>query len=123
MKEHKKNEHVAECLDVQPASLSPKPIQLFKCDECTFFTTTNDELEEHKKGTHLVVEKVEYIRCEISQLETQDDSAITNHQDHEETLDKVKSLPLFKCDECTFMTRTVMNQNEHKAKKHSKEYE
>ena len=68
--------------------MSPKPLQLLKCDECTFFTTTDDELEEHTKGTHLIVEKVEYIRCEICQFETQDDIALTNHieEDHEETL-------------------------------------
>ena len=74
--------------DVQPVAVSPKPLQLFKCDECTFFTTTDDELEEHTKGTHLIVEKVEYIRCEICQFETQDDIALTNHieEDHEETL-------------------------------------
>ena len=67
--------------------MSPKPLQLFKFDECTFFTTTNDELEEHTKGTHLIVEKVAYIMCEICQFETPDDIALTNHiEDHEETL-------------------------------------
>ena len=68
--------------------MSPKPLQLLKCDECTFFTTTDDELEEHTKGTHLIVEKVAYIMCEICQFETPDDIALTNHieEDHEETL-------------------------------------
>ena len=35
----------------------------------------------------------------------------------------VKSLPLFNCDECTFLTRTEKNVKEHKEKKHGEEVE
>ena len=90
-----------------PTPPAVKPIPLYKCNSCTFATTTTDELKDHKTVEHVI--KMSIVK----------DGPEENIPDQVDNPPAVKTLPLFTCDECTFMTRNETNLKEHKSKKHN----
>ena len=101
---HKKKEHETELLDVQPVALQqPKPVPTLMCEECVFSSETRDELLNHIKDVHVV------------------NPDTINNVDEGIPKPDVKILPLYKCDVCTFMTRTEENLNVHGTTKHNKD--
>ena len=135
LNEHKKNVHETARPDVQAdiVVLHTIPPPIFKEEECLLSTTTADELKEDTREAH----RVDNIRCERCDFIALDESTLATHikDDHVEDLGTisnaekclpekaVKCLPLFKCNECTFMTRTEQNLKQHKTKKHCQVHE
>ena len=86
-------------------------IEELLCKVCdTSFITEND-VTNHMKNLHVVGPK----EAEEEKGEVQVSPLQSNVKIPEKV---VKPLPLFKCDECAFMTRTEENVNVHKKRKH-----
>ena len=56
LKKHNLDCHKEQNIKADKVSLQHgpplKPLSLYKCNECSFATTTTDDLQEHKKESH-----------------------------------------------------------------------
>ena len=105
-----------EVITVAPQA--PKPLPLYKCNDCVYATITTDELKEHKKNKHsqekpIMTETVFMHTCITCGFETYDYNKHMQHIDKEHRIHVARTSPTFSCDVCNFESTSNDYLNEH----------